>query len=131
LDPGFGKEKNSLAFIKRAVNAVKTKLNSIDTQIYMSDMYDMEYGLYNHTLNRDNPIATVSFFDSENTIDESPLEESIRRYIDNSLGSMYKISLIDYFNLPRHYIELMIQLALEESSKGNNALDDIKKELEK
>lgn len=73
----------------------------------------------------------MAFFDIENTIDGSPLDSIMRTYISKNIRETFGISCLEFLDLPRDTIELMVEIANEEIKKKQPALDELTKEFGK
>ncbi len=112
--------------------AAKTlpKLSSVDLQIVLYDLYETIYGIYNHVSNnRNRPLASVAFHDSEDFTTGSLLEGSMKNYIEKNIGEFFKISYLEFMELPRDVIELMFEVAGREIKKRTAIANNIQSEL--
>jgi len=97
----------------------------------MQDLYETEYGIYNHLQkNKNRPIASVAFHQSEDINDGSLLEEIIRTYTVKNIKNLYGINLIDFLELPQDIVEMLFSIADEENNKKLNTLSEAEKQFE-
>jgi hypothetical protein len=111
---GFGNDIDAEAFI---INAVKSmpKLSSVDCRMVLQDLYETEYGIYNHLSPINNrPLTSVAMFPSEDINDGSLLEEAIRTYVGRNIKETYGLNVIEFLDLPVDIMEMMIQIADEQ-----------------
>lgn len=116
----------------RKVLATIPKMDDIDIQMVLYDLYETEYGIYdhiNHITNR--PLASVAIHPGEDYCSNSLLEDTLRRYIDYDIQSTYGLNIVEFLELPKDIIESMIKIANEKHSKRGNMLSDIEKEFNK
>lgn len=112
----------------KAIGHVK-RLNALQTRMVMQDLYETEYGIYNHlSQSKKKPLASVAMFASEDINDGSLLEEVIRTYHYRKIYDIFHISLIEFLELPFDIVQMLYQIADEENSKKNNAITDLEKE---
>lgn len=97
----------------------------------MYQIYETEFGIFNHIKTTNRPLASVAFMDIENTIDGSPLESISRTYVTKGMNKLFGLSLLELINLPRDIVESLINIATEEQKKVQPALDQINAELGK
>jgi hypothetical protein len=98
----------------------------------MKDLYETEYGIYNHLRSDKNrPLASVAFHNSEDMTTDNLLRDTINVYVDKNIHDFFHISLIDFLELPLDIIQLLISIASEKKSKKINAIDEIEKEFNK
>jgi len=78
------------------------KLNSIDGRIVLQDLYESHYGIYDHlhVASKRKPLASIAMHPSEDTIDSSLLDQTIRSYTARGIRELYGLSLVD-FSYPR------------------------------
>lgn len=104
------------------------KLNDIDARVVLSDIYESKFGIYNH-LNKSsskiNPLASVSFFEAEETLSNSLLSDAIRSYLSNGIKELYDINLLEYLELPFGYSKLFLEIASEENNKKNKIINNL------
>ena len=97
----------------------------------MYQIYETEFGIFNHIQTTNRPLASVAFMDIENTIDGSPFESISRTYVTKQINKLFGISLLELLNLPRDTVESIINIATEEQKRVQPALDQLNNELGK
>ena len=108
------------------------KLSSVDIQIVMSDMYDETFGIFNHKFNSKNkPLSTVAFHKAENVLDNSLLEEAMRKYVEFGIKDKFGLAFDDFMAYPREYVEMMYKIVAEDASKRSQAINEIEREIKK
>ncbi len=113
------------------INRIRTlpKLDSIDAQIVMRDLYEKEFGIYDHAkINRNRPLASVAFHPAENINDYSLLEESMRTYISKGIKDKFGLSYTEFLELPLDIIEIMIRIGDEDLAKRSAELTEIERQ---
>jgi|JFJP01.1.fsa_nt_gi hypothetical protein len=103
-------------------------MSSTDLKSVLQQAYETEYSIYNHTSGDNKPLASIAFFDIENSIDGTPLESITRTYISKNLGELYRMSLIEFLELPRDIVEMLIEIANQEMNRKQPILDNLLKE---
>lgn len=87
-------------------------LSPIEAKIFMSDMYDIRYGIYNHVQNK-HPLSTVLTHDSEDVINNSLTKAVIEKYRIYEIQDLYGLSLLEFLSLPPD----MASMILDEGEK--------------
>lgn len=106
------------------------RLNSVDAKIFMQDMYETFYGIYNHLdQNNKNPLASVMLHPSEDISAGSYLEDSIRLYISRGIKDLYGLNFVEFMNLPRDIIRLLLDISSEEASRKSAAISQIESQM--
>jgi hypothetical protein len=107
-------------------------MNSIDGQLVMKDLYETEYGIYDHLSGSKNrPLASVAMHDMEDINDGSLLEEAANKYISKGIYDAFHLTLLEFLELPIDVIELLFSICDSEQSKKSKAISDISKEFRK
>lgn len=95
----------------------------------MQDLYETEYGIYNHLSGSKNkPLASVAMHSCEDINGGSLLEEAIQTYVSRHIKDIYGLSLVEFLELPIDVMELMFGIADKESAKKSNTLSDVEKQ---
>lgn len=116
-DPDFGFGIDPEIFLFENLEKLP-KLNSIDGRIVLQDLYETQYGIYNHLhQNVVRPLASVAMHSGEDFNDGSLLEEAIRTYATRSVKDLYGLNLLEFLDLPRDIIEMLLLVANEENSR--------------
>lgn len=106
------------------------KLDSIDGRMVMQDLYETEYGIWNH-LDKSNkrPLGSVAFFDSEDFNEGSLLEDAIRTYTAKNIGEYTKLSLTEFLDLPIDVVAMIIKICDEAAKKKEKTLEQIERSM--
>lgn len=108
------------------------RVSSVDADIVMGDMYDESFGICNHAmLSKQQPLSSVSFHKAENVLENSLIEEAMRKYMDFGIKDKFGISFDIFMAYPREYVEMFYKIATEDSSKRSQAISQIEKEMGK
>jgi len=108
------------------------KLDYIDAKLVMTDLYETEFGIYNHlSSSNSRPLASVAMFDCEDINTDSLLEESIRTYVSKGIKDIYGLSLIEFLELPIDVIRMMFDIASDEQAKKNKTLSELESQFKK
>lgn len=107
-----------------------TKLNYIAATIVLRDAYEQMYGLFNHEhLGSKRPLALVARHPSEDVFTYSRSYNTIRRFIENDVGSSLNCSLTEFLQMPREYTRLVMEIITERRARKNQSAADIERKL--
>lgn len=104
-------------------------LNPVDAKVFMSDMFDMRYGIYNHIKDK-HPLSTVMLHQRDDFITESLLFKTIEKYRKYKIADMYNISLHEFMDLPPYVVEFILSTAEEELTKTDREDEELLKKME-
>lgn len=116
LNPSFGYEiARELRPVRQLMGAMRTadkkSLTSYEQQLLLREMYEQEFGIYNHNLNPvDRPLSLVELHDKEVTMPYSREARLMHRFASLRLGEIFNISFPDFLNQSRARVEYMIKL---------------------
>ncbi len=103
-------------------------LRSSATRILMRETYDSTYGLYTHTLEDPNALASILLHDSEDC--SHILDEQLRKFAEAKIGDHWKISFPEFMKQSPAQCEGMIRIGMEllgvETRKAAQVEGDIK-----
>lgn len=117
-------------FIVKIIENIPKLDNVIDAQIVLKDLYDTEYGIYNHlNRSRKRPLASVAMHEAEDINTGSLLEEVLRIYTQKNIKDIFNLSLLEYLDLPRDIIQMLNTIADETMAKRHSTVDDIEKSI--
>jgi len=95
----------------------------------MQDLYETEYGIYNHLSNANKkPLASVSMHSSEDINTGSLLEEAIRTYTVRGIKDLYGLNVLEFLELPIDVIEMMFEISEEEQARKAKGLANVEAE---
>lgn len=101
-------------------------LGSVDSTIFMSDLYDMQYNLYDHSGNRSRPLASVAVLPGESCDVTFRVNTVISEYLKHDILGLFGITLSEYFNLSRAAMNVIIKQSETENTRRSDLLADIK-----
>ena len=107
------------------------KLESVDARTVMQDLYETEYGIWDH-LKKDSkrPLASVAFHDSEDVNTGSLLEEAMKNYYDKKIGDIYRLNFIEFLELPIDVVAMMVKVSDEINAKNAAAFNSVEKSMQ-
>lgn len=105
------------------------KLTGADIEIVLKDLYETEYGIFNHlhpTVQR--PLAGVAFHDAEEINDNSLLQDAIRKYVKSEVLNYTGLNLVEFLELPRDIVEMIVSACESHSRTKDAAIQNIEKQ---
>ena len=104
-------------------------MDPIDGRLVLQDLYETEYGIYNHLSgSRSRPLASVAMHDVEDINDGSLLEEAARLYAMRKINTTYGYNFSEFLELPRDVIDILISVANEEQTKKSNIVSELEQQ---
>lgn len=82
-------------------------MSSGKAKIVLKDLYETRFGLYNHSAPDRNPLSSILMNPGEEYLIDSPIRDLIEEFAVYNYGELWNISLIEFINLPRPYVELI------------------------
>lgn len=89
------------------------------------DLYEREFGIYNHGPSADNPLSSVLFHTCEDVWMDSRLRDLIETFAVHDIGRLWNMSLPEFLALPIPYVEMIMKLRDPVSAKKDRALNDV------
>lgn len=106
------------------------KLNRIDAKIVLADLYDKTFSICDHhTAALSRPLSSVAFHDAEKINEDSVLEETMRVYISRHIYENFKLSYLQFMELPRDIAQMVIKISDEYAQKKSQTMTELEKEL--
>lgn len=105
-------------------------ISGFDLDIVLKEIYLEKFQL--DTLgDKHRPLAMVAMNKKETYGDGDRLRERIRVFKTYELGKQYEISLLEYFSLPREFVEFINDTAREEAIRIQQLRDKAKRDAER
>lgn len=116
---------------KYLMEALRTlpKLTGADVEIVFRDLYETNYGICNHvnpTIRR--PMASVAMHPSEEINEGSLLQDTIRKFIKTDIKEYTGLSLVEFLELPRDIVEIIVRECESHSRTKDATIHDIEKQ---
>ena len=109
---------------------VLPKLGQVDAQIVLGDLYDKEYGIFDHSdKTSQRPLSSVALHPPEIINDDSILVEAMRLYASRSVYEYFRISFTDFMELPRDVAQLMLKVCKEYMDKKTKTMEELEERL--
>lgn len=118
-------------YLRRCVKFIRPNTSVADLRNTMYQIYETEFGVFDHINIKNRPLASVAFMDIEDTLDGSPMDSITRTYASKGIYKLLGINFLDFINLPRDIVELLINVATEEQKKIQPTLDQLNSDLSK
>ena len=93
-------------------------------------MYETVYGIHDHLSNvNQSPLASVALHEAEENSSNSNLYEAIDRYHQKGIGELFKLSLVEYLNLPTEICVKLMEVATKDAITKGALFNKIEKQL--
>lgn len=105
-------------------------MNAYDASVILQDMYETVYNIHDHVGNKNlSPLASVALHEAEENSINSNLYEAIDRYHEKGIGELFKLSLIEYLNLPTEICVKLMEIASKDLTAKSAIVDKIQKQM--
>jgi hypothetical protein len=117
-----GSEKDITTYINDAI-ARLPKLNGNDARQVMYDMYDKEFGIFDHFSTELRPLSSIGIHYPESPDALISVSDYIDAYIDRELHA-HGISFEAYMNMPSHVVRRIIDKVASKEAKKTSDLNN-------
>jgi hypothetical protein len=94
----------------------------------LTELYELTYGIRPDVEN-ESPLAPVSFHEANNTLRYSGLFSYVDRFERLKVGETYRLSLVEFLELPRDIADELLERALLRLREKGNSVDSIEAKL--
>lgn len=117
--------------VQQLLEKVTVGIDSYSVQLILRESYETMYRIFNHdgVEAKARPLALVAMHPKEDSTSFSRLHRTIQRYDKQGIKDMFGLSLTEFLNLPRDYVELLFRLAVEKMQSENPAIDKMARQL--
>ncbi len=127
IDETFKQTNRLLDKIYDLMERLKKPLNSIETKIIMVDLFNQHFNLKEDTI-EETLIGPAIYKRSREFFRPQRLVKLVNAYSDHQIGQIYKISVIEFFNLTFHEIQVLIEGARRVLETKKEITDEILEE---
>ena len=106
------------------------KLALTDAQILLLDTYVTTFGICDHGLMADRPLALVAMHWEEDNSNSSSLYERIQQFEDRQVYKRFGLSLTEFLELPRDVCIKILDVSTKKQKDENNVTDAVTRGLE-
>jgi hypothetical protein len=93
-------------------------------------MLDEKLRIFNHRAAQNTrPMSSVAFHEAEDFTTHSLTNQLLQIYVDYDIYEFFKLSLLEFVEMPHDIIDLMIEIIVKKRKSKQNAIQDIEKEL--
>lgn len=111
--------------LRKALRAAP-KLCSTDVRIVMLELYETEYGIYNHRDDsQQRPMANIAMHAAENTSEGSLLYERMRLFAENKVGIHFNVSFMEFLEQPTDICKKQMEIAAQLTTTLNKDTTDV------
>lgn len=95
----------------------------------LKDIYRTTYGIFDHINNKDVPLASSIIHEKENVDYSGKLERLFRNYVDKQINEIFKLTLLEYLELPSYISNIIDNICSDEIRKKSTILKDIESQM--
>lgn len=77
----------------------------------LQEQYETMFGIYDHTQPHADPLALVMLHPAENVSSGGAIELRMEQFVEADVYKYTGVTMLDFFNSPREYCDLMIKVA--------------------
>lgn len=104
-------------------------IDSISAKLVLTEAYELAYSLYDHNQEDAHPWSLVLSNPKENYTDYSPLHRTIFSYRVRDVYKRYGLNLTEFLELPREFVDLLLEASANEAKEDNATAESIANEL--
>lgn len=116
---GFGMTDSNEALkkLRYALSIPKKRLSSVDAAIYMSEMYDIQFGIFDHvTLGGSRPMSADAMFPKETIGDHALMDKIVEHYMLLEINKTLGLNINEWLSYPG-FIRRSLTLTVERYHK--------------
>lgn len=98
-------------------------------RMVMRELYETEFGIYNHLGQDKNPIASVLHHKCEEVWLNSGVRELIEEFAVYNIGELFNISLVEYLSMPRPYVAMIREIKDTVLKKRDTIVSAVEREV--
>jgi len=110
------------AFINKCLTTMPV-FQYMDARVALQDLYETEFGIYNHLQRNKNPLSSVLLHDSEDYVMHSDLRDMLEEFGMYNLGELWNLSLTEYLALPIPVVHILRGIKDEVIEKKSKLMD--------
>ena len=136
FDPVFGRLKKGespLDFVFEAIDGIDAPLTRTEARVYLAEIYETKFGIYNHATDKSRPLASVGVHDAEKYIENSYWRSSMRKYFTQKVYEKTGMSPTQFMDLPVNYSKLLLEeltvLNKQDENAANSAEEEMRRQL--
>ena len=122
-----GKPVDHYQLLLEHLSKIKSSIPSVDRQIYLRDMYDISYGIYNH-ISTTRPLSSVAMFDHEDFVRHSHLSLTVKNYLYHDIKNIYGLTYHEWMELPMDIKSILMDEAKEVLENKRKELEQLEQE---
>lgn len=107
------------------------KLKITDAQLMMLDVYESGFGIYNHNIDSERPLALVAMHWSEDNTTQSALHERIEQFHERNVYQAFGLNLTEFLELPRDVCIKILDICGKKQSREDRVAQDLQQQFNK
>ncbi len=103
------------------------KLDSIDADRTMKDIYEFHHGIFQHgsANNKQRPLASIAALPAEENGKTSLLYSRIKEFVDLKIYEAIGVNLNDFLKMPTEIVEWLIEMIKEKRKMESDVVNGI------
>lgn len=101
-----------------------SRANSVTAKVCLLEAYETTYKIFNHdSVDERNihPMAIMELHPKESFLHKGRLAAITRRFADSNAGTILNMSLTEFLDNPRWFVDMMLKICDDKSSKDYNS----------
>lgn len=107
-------------------------MNEQEATYLFQEFYDTTAGIHNYQRADAHPFGGLVLHEGTNPYIDGPLRDLVNEYVEENYGEIFKLSLLEFLDLPMPYLEILRQVIRDPSTKTKNSnreLEELAKSL--
>lgn len=101
-------------------------ISSTDADIILYDLYEMNYGIFNHrNASKTKPLSSVALHECENIGADSNLYKVIEAYVSRGVKEVTGLTLTEYLELPTDICIKIMEICSADSAAKTKIFDNL------
>lgn len=101
------------------------RMRSSDVRLMLQEQYETLFDIYDHKRVDANPLALVMVHPAENVSSGGAIELRIEEFVNSDVTKYTGMSLMEFFNCPREYCDLILKAARKRQAKESAAMNNL------
>lgn len=106
------------------------EVDSISAKMLLREAYETTYEIYNHNLDNSHPWAMVMAHPKEDMSTYGAIYRTILSYRVRDVYKRYGLNLTEFLDLPREYVEFLLEVSANETKQDTATAEDIAREMD-
>lgn len=104
-------------------------VSPIHARYFTTMAYQTEFGIFNHQVPHQRPLAPVAFHPKEDALEGSQWFSHIRKYYHYRIGKVFDLSLEEFMDNPPVITDLLYDIAKADATQHTKTATDVQKQM--